>query len=120
MPFYIFINPDTGEEKEVQQRMTEPHVYIDENGLEWQRVFTSHQVCGGINHDPFKADHFVEKSRYSNSATYGELVDRAKEDSHKRADKNGGVDPIKSKWFKTYSAKRKGKKHPSDPSRFSD
>ena len=40
MPFYIFINPDTQEEIEVQQRMTEPHVYIDENGLEWQRVFT--------------------------------------------------------------------------------
>ena len=33
MPFYIFINPDTGEEKEVQQKMTEHHVYIDENGL---------------------------------------------------------------------------------------
>lgn len=120
MPFYIFINPDTQEEIEVQQRMTEPHVYIDENGLEWQRVFTSHQVAGGIYHDPFSSDHYLEKSRYSSSSTYGELVDRATEDSHKRASKNGGVDPIKSKWFKTYSAKRKGKKHPKDPSRFKD
>ena len=120
MPFYIFINPDTQEEIEVQQRMTEPHVYIDENGLEWQRVFTSHQVAGGMYHDPFKSDHYLEKSRYSSSATYGELVDRATEDSHRRAAKNGGVDPIKSKWFKTYSDKRKGKKHPKDPSRFKD
>jgi len=116
MPLYIFINPDTQEEIEVQQRMTEPHVYIDKNGLEWARQFTAPQTCGGMNHDPFKSDHFIEKSRYSNSATVGELVDRAKEDSHLRADKNGGVDPIKSKWFKKYSAKRKGKKHSDDPS----
>ena len=88
MPFYIFINPDTGEEKEVQQKMTEPHVYIDENGLEWVRELTSPQACGGINHDPFKSDHFIEKSMYRNSSTLGELVDRAKEDSHKRADNN--------------------------------
>ena len=117
MPLYLFMNPETGEEKEVLQKMTEPHVYIDENGLEWVREFTSHQVCGGLNHDPFKSDHFVEKSRHSNSATLGELVDRAKEDSYSRADKNGGVDPIKSEWFKSYSAKRKGKKHPKDPSK---
>ena len=118
MPFYIFINPDTNEELEVQQKMTEPHVYIDKSGLEWQRQFTSPQACGGMNHDPFKSDHFIEKSRYSNSATVGELVDRAKEDSYRRADKNGGVDPMKKKWFKDYSKKRKGKKHSSDPSRF--
>jgi len=120
MPFYIFVNPDTGEEIEIQQKMKEPHVYIDQNGLEWQRVFVSPQACNGMNHDPFNPSHFLEKSRYSNTSTYGELEDRAKEDSARRASKNGGVDPFKKKWFKDYSKRRKGKKHRDDPSRFSD
>jgi hypothetical protein len=120
MPFYVFVNPDTGHEIEIQQKMTEPHVYIDENGLEWQRVFTPPQACDGMNHDPFNSSHFLSKTRYGNSKNFGEVQDRAKEDSERRASKRGGVDPYKQKWYKEYSKKRKGKKHPTDPSRFSD
>lgn len=119
MPFYIFIHPDTGEEKEVQQRMTEPHVYIDENGIEWERVFTAPQGAVGLNHDPFNSNNFLEKSRHANpnNRNLGELQKRAAEDSYRRAEKNSGVDPIKKEYFKDYSKKRKGKKHMDDPSR---
>ena len=40
MPIYIYKNPDTEEYKEVIQTMNEEHIYIDEFGLEWKRVFT--------------------------------------------------------------------------------
>ena len=115
MPLYLFINPDTGEEKEVLQKMSEPHVYIDENGLEWLREFTSPNAVIGMNHDPFSSNHFMEKT--SDRGTMGDLYDRAEEDSNKRAEKNSGVDPLRKKFFKDYSKKRKGKNHRLDPSR---
>ena len=34
MPLYTFVNPHTEEEIDVTQSMKEPHVYIDENGLD--------------------------------------------------------------------------------------
>ncbi len=40
MPTYLFIHPDTEEAKEVFQRISEDHVYIDEKGIEWKRVYT--------------------------------------------------------------------------------
>ena len=41
MPTYVFENPETGEVVEVQQRIKDRHEHIDENGLEWRRVWTS-------------------------------------------------------------------------------
>ena len=117
MPLYIFINPETGEEKEVLQKMSEPHVYVDEDGLEWRREFVSPNAAIGMNHDPFSSNDFMEKTRDSDGKNVGDLMDRAEEDSQKRASKNGGVDPIKQKYFKNYSKRRKGKKHRLDPSR---
>ena len=40
----------------------------------------------------------------------GDLWDRSKELSDKRAHENGGVDPIRANYEKDYSSKRKGKK----------
>jgi hypothetical protein len=44
----------------------------------------------------------------------GDMLDKSQELSQKRADKNGGVDPVKDKFFKDYSAQRKGAKHPDE------
>lgn len=41
MPFYFFENPETGEVIEVMQSMNDEHIYVDENGLNWKRVFSS-------------------------------------------------------------------------------
>ena len=39
MPLYTFQHPDTEEVLDVVQSMTEKHFYIDENGVEWRRVW---------------------------------------------------------------------------------
>ena len=39
------------------------------------------------------------------------MMDYSKELSHVRAEKNGGIDPVKEKYYKEYSSKRKGAKH---------
>ena len=41
MPVYIFQNPKTEEVKEIIQSMNEEHVYIDSEGLKWNRLFIS-------------------------------------------------------------------------------
>ena len=46
--------------------------------------------------------------------SYGDLMDRSKEMSQKRAAENGGVDPIKQKYLENYSKERGGKKHFSE------
>ena len=45
MPLYTFQHPKTKEVIEVNQSMTDKHVYTDEKGVEWNRVWdTSYQV----------------------------------------------------------------------------
>ena len=39
MPIYIYQNPITEEVIEVVQSMSEDHIYFDESGLKWKRVF---------------------------------------------------------------------------------
>ena len=113
---YSFIHPDSEEVKELDQKMSEPHVYIDENGIEWKRVFTplNFTVDGRVN--PMSSKEFVEKVTTKGN-TVGDVQDMAKEMSQKRVDKYGH-DPIKDQYFKEYSEKRKGKKHREDPSRY--
>ena len=45
MPLYTFQHPKTKEVIEINQSMTDKHVYTDEKGVEWNRVWdTSYQV----------------------------------------------------------------------------
>lgn len=55
---------------------------------------------------------FVKKTKATD--TMGDLMDRSKELSDKRAKNNGGVDPLKRKFFDDYKKTRDGKKHPED------
>ena len=114
MPIYIFVNPDTGEHKEVMQRMSEEHSYQDEDGKKWNRVFTpaNFVVDGTLN--PMSQSDFMHQT-YDKNYTFGEVQDKSKELSEHRKDKYG-YDPIQKKWFEDYSKKRKGRKHPNDPS----
>ena len=41
MPIYLFKHPDTDETIEVVQKMNDFHIYIDYDGLEWERVWTA-------------------------------------------------------------------------------
>lgn len=112
MPIYIFKNPDTEEYKEIVQTMNEEHIYIDEFGLQWQRVFTIPNASIDTKEDAWNHNQFVEKTGKM-KGTVGDVLDYSAELSEKRAEANGGEDPIKRKAFNDYE-KKVGKKHISD------
>lgn len=89
--------------------MNEPHVY-SEDGEEWERVFTVPQASVDTKVDPFSKTKFLEKT--NKGATIGEMWDRSAELSQQRAEKSGGVDPIKQQHMENYKKVRGGKIHP--------
>ena len=115
MPEYIYEHPETGEQVIVLQSVHEAHVYEIE-GVKYNRVYTVPQASIDTHIDPFSPKEFREKAKASN---VGDFWDRSKELSEIRTAKEG-KDPVKEQFFKDYSARRKGAKHPQDPSRYSD
>jgi hypothetical protein len=109
MPTYIFQHPITREYREVIQNINSKHIYIDEYGIHWERIFTSPQ----LNTEGSLSANATEKefSEYTKNkkGTIGDLWDRSRELSDKRK-KIYGRDPVKEKYNKTWSEKRKGKK----------
>ena len=113
MPFYIFQHPKTEETIEVQQRMKDSHVYVDDSGVEWNRIFTNPNAAIDTRPDVYSTAQMA-RSVDNKKETYGELQDRSKEASEKRIAQNG-YDPLKQQWFDDYAKKRKGKRHIKDP-----
>jgi len=109
-PIYIYKHPENEKHIEVFQTMMEDHVYVDSDGLEWKRVFTIPNASIDSQIDANSSKEFIEKTA-NKKGTVGEMMDYSKELSQVRAEKNGGVDPIKEKYYKDYAAKRKGAKH---------
>lgn len=109
MPLYLFKNPKTGSVVQVFQFMNENHEY-SENGIEFERVYTIPNAQ--INCKIDSAEKFVEKTG-NMKGTLGEIWDYSQELSNKRANENGGVDPIRQKAEQKYSKKRKGMKYKS-------
>lgn len=117
MPIYVYEHPKSGKQVEVVQGIDDEHSYTDKKGLKWNRVFTPPNVLIDSKIDPFSESDFLEKTK-SKKGSIGDLMDRSAELSDKRAQKAGGVDPIKERFFKEYSKKRRGKKHEADPARY--
>ena len=113
MPIYLYEHPETEKVIEIIQSMNDEHIYVDEEGLEWKRVFLSSQLKTEASIDPWSDTDFVEKTR-NTKGSYGDMLDRSAELSNKRAEQNGGVDPVKQKYYKDYSKKRGGAKHPQE------
>lgn len=113
MPLYIFQNPETQEVVEVFQKMNDKHVYFDEKGLKWKRIFTVPHASIATKIDPFNQSQFVRAGENKNE-TVGDMWDKSKEMSEKRAEQNGGVDPIRQKALEKYSKERGGMKHFSE------
>lgn len=113
MPTYVFEHPRTGESVEVVLGANDKHEFFDENGLEWNRVWTAPNVGYMTKIDPFNERQYLDKTGAS-KGSMGDLIDRSKELSEKRAQKVGGEDPIKRKYLDNYSKSRKGTKHLSD------
>lgn len=79
------------------------------DGVKWRRVFTRPQASFDTRADPYSAKDFAKVTNKTD--TMGALYDRSKEMSLKRQDKDG-VDQVKQGYFKDYSRRRHGTKHP--------
>ena len=112
MPVYMFQNPNSGETIELVQKMKDEHIYIDENGLQWNRVFSvpNAAIDTVLNADTSAAD-WMRKTQNKNW-TLGDAWDTSAELSRQR-EKKMGKDPLKEKNLKDYSKKRNGMKHDS-------
>lgn len=84
---------------------------VEIEGDKWTRIFTIPQAApNGLKPiDPRSSKQFVEKTG-AMKGTVGDMLDLSKELSEKRAEKMG-TDPVKDKFYKDYSAKRRGVKH---------
>lgn len=101
-PSFEFSNPDDPEEKHVIfLTIDEPKVY-EVKGVAWDRVWSVPYI-GVPKVDAFNERKFLENT--DKTLPLGELWDRGKELSQIRAEKNGGVDPIKEKFKKEQDAK---------------
>ena len=110
MPIYIYKHPEKEEYIEVLQGMNDEHVY-EQDGLAWERVFLAPNASIDSDVDPFNGRQFVDATA-AKKGTMGDMLDYSKELSEKRASVNGGVDPVKEKYYKKYSDERNGAKHP--------
>tara|TARA_Y100000588_G_C13746790_1_gene708002 strand:- start:251 stop:598 length:348 start_codon:yes stop_codon:yes gene_type:complete len=112
MPIYEYIHPDTGETIEVVQKMNDTHVYIDEKGIEWKRLFSVPNAAIDTAHyiNPDSKKDFL-KATEKFGMTAGEMMDLSKELHSKREDKHG-LDPVKQKTVTDYE-KKTGKPHPN-------
>ena len=113
MPMYIFENPKTQETIEVFFHMNDDKKFLDDDGFEWKRVFTTSELNTEGSIDPWDNASFVN-STADRKGTVGDLLDKSAELSQRRAESNGGVDPVKKKYLDNYSKQRNGAKHPSE------
>ena len=111
MPIYVYKHPEEELYEEVLQGMNDPHVF-SKDGVEWQRVFLSPNASISSNSDPFNSNAFLDKTA-NMKGTGGDMMDYSAELSEKRAEKSGGIDPIRKKHFDNYE-KSVGKKHLND------
>ena len=88
MPLYLFEHPETGETIEVVQKMNDFHIYIDYDGVEWNRVWVSPNAAIDSNVDPFSESDFVKKTG-NMKGTVGDIWDYSKELGEIRKDKEG-------------------------------
>jgi len=116
MPLYLYENVETGEISEILQSMNDVHEYHGKDGLEqglWRRVYVNPTLSFDTKMDAFDSKSFVASTVNKND-TYGDLQNRAAEASEIRAGKNGGIDPVKEKYYKDYNKKTNGKLHPQE------
>ena len=110
MPIYVYKHPDKEEYEEVLQGMNDEHVY-EKDGVKWDRVFLAPNASIDSEIDPFSKSQFMDVTR-NKRGTYGDMMDLSKEMSAKRAEKAGGKDPVKERFYDNYAKERGGAEHP--------
>jgi len=111
MPLYLFKHPKADSFVEIFFGMEDTKEYIDSDGVKWIRQYTSPQLKTEASIDPWSNNDFINKTQDSHGSI-GDLMDRSKELSERRAQENGGIDPVKEKYYKDYSKSRNGALHP--------
>ena len=111
MPIYVYKHPDRKEYREVFQGMNDEHIY-SEGGVEWKRVFLSPNASIDNSIDPFNKQQYIDAT-YNKKGTMGDMMDLSSELSAKRAEKAGGRDPVKEKFYDNYAKERGGAEHPN-------
>ena len=106
MPAYVYKNPKIEEYVELTQTMSEEHKFIDDFGVEWERVFFSPKVSISTNNDGSK-ESFMSATQ--KKCSLGDLWDASAAASEKR-EKTYGKDSIKDKFHSDYGEKTNGKK----------
>jgi len=109
VPIFLYRHPETQEICEIAQSVHEEHVFIDSDGLKWEREFTVPNASVDTAWDANDPKDFVEKSG-KKRGTMQNLWDKSSELSQKR-EKSMGIDPIKNQMHKDYKKLRK-KDHP--------
>jgi hypothetical protein len=111
MPYYDFLNENTGELISLFFHMKDDKKYIDDTGYEWVRQFTSPNASIDTKWDANNSKDFVEKTR-NKKGSVGDIMDKSQELSEKR-EKSIGIDPVKEKVYSDYSRSRGGREHPN-------
>jgi len=90
MPLYTYEHPLTGEVRDIIQSMTDEHIFIDENGTKWNRVFYPTHFAFDTKIDPHDPKAFVKKTE--KGGTLGDITDLSHEMKERRGgDKNDEV-----------------------------
>ncbi len=114
MPLYLFQHIKTGEVHEVMYHMNDAKDYRGPKGKArvgaWKRVYLKPRAAfDSLPVDPFSSKDFARVT--NKKGLVGDMWERSAEMSAKRAEKEG-ADPVKNRFYRQYSAKRKGHKHP--------
>tara|TARA_R110002153_G_scaffold45929_9_gene129439 strand:+ start:329 stop:727 length:399 start_codon:yes stop_codon:yes gene_type:complete len=116
MPIYEYKHSETGETRDIILSVGQRDSFKGDNGKDenWERQVSraNFTVDPSSTVDPFSKRDF-QKVTSNKNGTVGDLMELSEELSEKRADKNGGVDPVQAKHYKDYE-KKTGKKHQDD------
>jgi hypothetical protein len=111
MPIFLYSHPKTEEIREVIQSVHEEHIFIDEEGVKWQREFTVPTAAIDTRWNAHDPRDFVEKTKKYKGGTIGDLWEKSAELGEKR-EKEMGKDPVKEKMYENYKKSHGGKSHP--------
>ena len=107
---YVYKHPKKEEYIEQVQGMNDVHEYTDKDGLKWERVWTTPFANIPDTINPVSQKSWLDVTA-RRKGTVGDLIDASAELSEKRKDIYGGIDPVKEKYDRDYSAKRCGRKN---------
>jgi hypothetical protein len=107
MPIYQYSHPTCPTVIDVVQSMSEPHVYIDEEGVAWNRVWAAPNASIDTQNDGTR-EGFMKHTQ-NKKGTVGDLWEASRESGEKRQ-KEEGKDKVKEKFEANYSKKRHGMK----------